>query len=111
MVMGNTNFRGTHGRGASFAYPLEPGPATIISFTPVPENYRLIAAEGEIIAESLPDAGALAGFFRFSHTDLHTGYTRWLEAGAVHHAATALGHWSGEISDIAEQLSFEFEAI
>ena len=110
-VIGNTNFCGIHGRGASFAYPLETGPATILSFTPVPDGYRLVVAEGEILEDTLPDSGALAGFFRFSHTDLHSGYTRWLEAGAVHHAATAVGHWKPEIGHIAELMNFEILSI
>jgi L-arabinose isomerase len=111
IVRGNTNFTGVHGRGASFAYSLQPGAATIISFTPSPKStrpFRLIVAEGEILRESLPDAGALAGFFRFKNADLHTGYTRWLEAGAVHHAATTLGHWSRELKAVAELLNIDF---
>lgn len=110
-VRGNTNFTGAHGRGASFAYPLTPGPATILSLTPTAGNYRLIAAQGEILEQSLPDAGALAGFFKFSNTDLHTGYTRWLEAGPVHHAATTLGHWSLEIAEVARLMGFEMISI
>ena len=80
-VRRNTNFTGSHGRGASFAYPLRAGPATLVSFTPTRDSYRLVAAEGEILEETLPDAGALAGFFKFAHTDLVSGYTKWLEAG------------------------------
>lgn len=110
-VMGNTNFTGTHGRGASFVYPLEPGSATMVSFTPANESYRLIVAEGEILEEPLPDAGALAGFFRFKDQDLHTGYTRWLEAGVVHHAATTLGHWGRELKQAADLLDIEFIGI
>ncbi|HVF09460.1 MAG TPA: hypothetical protein VNA16_01580, partial [Abditibacteriaceae bacterium] len=101
VVRGNANFTGVHGRGASFAYPLAPGPATLVSLTPTPQgeySFRLIAAEGEILDEPLPDAGALAGFFRFRHVDLHTGYTSWLEAGAVHHAGTTSGHWRCELA-------------
>jgi L-arabinose isomerase len=109
-IIGNANFRGTHGRGASFAYPLKPGAATLLSFTPTPKNarpYRLIAAEGAILRDRIPDAGALAGFFRFANVDLHTGYRRWLEAGAVHHAATTHGHWAREIADVAQLLDIE----
>jgi L-arabinose isomerase len=110
-VVGNSNFLGKHGRGASFSYPLETGPATILSFTPVAGGYRLIAAEGEILEDTLPDSGALAGFFRFANADLHTGYTRWLEAGSVHHAATTLGHWGREIGHIADLMNFEYISI
>lgn len=128
-VRGNANFNGVHGRGASFAYPLQPGPATIVSFTPTAHEtekrrdgkveiapypsipvspYRLIVAEGTILKDPLPDAGALAGFFRFKKADLHTGYTRWLEAGAVHHAATTFGHWSRELKAVCELLNLDF---
>lgn len=113
-VRGNTNFKGVHGRGASFAYPLQAGPATVVSLTPTPNGkqpFRLIAAEGDILEETLPDTGSLAGFFRFAHTNLTDGYTRWLEAGAVHHAGTAIGHWSGELAEVAKLLNFEFIGI
>jgi L-arabinose isomerase len=110
----NANFKGLHGRGASFAYPLQAGPATLVSLTPAPNGtrpFRLIVAEGEILDDPLPDAGALAGFFRFQHLNLHDGYTRWLEAGPVHHAATTVGHWESELRDVASQLQFEFVGV
>lgn len=106
-ITGNTNFTGLHGRGASFAYALAPGPATLLSLTPTQTGFRLIAAEGEILEETLPDAGALAGFFRFSRAALHDGYTRWMQAGAIHHAATTPGLWHREIAEIATLLGFE----
>lgn len=114
VVQGNTNFIGKHGRGASFAYPLRPGPATVVSFTQSPKGtkpFRLIVAEGEILHETLPDTGALAGFFRFSKTDLHSAYTRWLEAGPVHHAATTPGLWTRELAAVAELLDLELITI
>lgn len=113
-LRGNTNFSGLHGRGLSFAHALEPGPATLVSFTPSPAGpraFRLIVAEGEILDEILPDAGALAGFFRFRGLGLHEGYTRWLEAGPVHHAATTRGHLSSALRDVAGWLGIEFVAI
>jgi L-fucose isomerase-like protein len=113
-IQGNTNFKGTHGRGASFAYPLQPGPVTVVSFTPSPKSskpYRLIVAEGEILDEKMPDVGALAGFFRFKNTDVHRGYTRWLEAGPVHHAGTCPGHWLPELTTVAELLDVEVVGI
>jgi len=109
-LRGNTNFKGTHGRGLSFAHPLAPGPATLVSFTPTPAGpkpFRLVVAEGEILDETLPDVGALAGFFRFGGASLTDAYTRWLEAGAVHHAATAPGHWARALRDVAGWLGLE----
>jgi L-arabinose isomerase len=111
-LAGNANFRGLHGRGASFAYPIAPGPATVVSLTPVGENgFRLVAMEGEILGEPLPDTGAITGFFRFSHTTSHDGYRRWIEAGPVHHAATACGHQTGRLCSLACLMGWEIVTI
>jgi L-arabinose isomerase len=111
-MLGNANFRGLHGRGASFAYPIAPGPATVVSLTPVGESgFRLVAMEGEILEEPLPDTGAITGFFRFSHTTLHDGYRRWIEAGPVHHAATAHGHHADRLRSLARLMGWEIVAI
>jgi len=107
-LIANMNFRGCCGRGASFCYPLADGPATLASFTPVRGGFRLIVAEGDVLGETLPDAGALAGFFRFAGTSLTRSYCRWMEAGAVHHAATALGHWASELRELCDWLGIEF---
>lgn len=111
-LAGNANFRGLHGRGASFAYPIAPGPATVVSLTPVGENgFRLVAMEGEILEEPLPDTGAITGFFRFAHTTPHDGYRRWIEAGPVHHAATARGHQAGRLCSLAHLMGWEIVTI
>lgn len=113
-LIGSRNFKGLHGRGAAYAHPLEAGPATLVSLTPTPmgaKAFRLIVAEGEILKEALPDAGLLAGFFRFQHLNLHVGYKRWLEAGPVHHAATTKGHWQSELNEVADHLNFEFVGV
>lgn len=110
-LRGNTNFAGLHGRGASFAYPLAAGPATLVSLTPTPAGpraWRLIVAEGEILNDVLPDAGALAGFFRFAHASLDEGYRTWMGSGAVHHAATTVGHWAEDLRGVADLLQMEF---
>ncbi len=111
-LLGNANFRGLHGRGASFAYPIAPGPATVVSLTPIGHNgFRLIAMEGEILEEPLPDTGAITGFFQFSHTTLHEGYRQWIEAGPVHHAATARGHQAGRLRSLASLMRWEIFTI
>ncbi len=111
-LSGNANFRGLHGRGASFAYPIAPGPTTVLSLTPVGEKeFRLIAMEGEILGEPLPETGAITGFFRFSHTTAHEGYRRWIESGPVHHAATARGHHAGRLCSLARLMGWEFVTI
>lgn len=102
VLAGNANFRGLHGRGASFAYPLAAGPATVLSLTPVGEcGFHLIAMEGEILPEPLPDTGAITGFFRPAHAGLHETYRRWISAGPVHHAATCRGHLAPQLRRLA----------
>jgi len=111
-LAGNSNFRGLHGRGASFAYPLADGPATVVSLTPIgDDSFHLIAMEGEILAETLPDTGAITGFFRPSHAGLHEAYRRWVEAGCVHHAATCLQHVSTTLESLAHLLGWRFTKI
>lgn len=112
MIVGNANFRGVHGRGASFAYPLAAGPATVASLTPTGDRgFRLIAMEGEILAERLPDTGAITGFFRPAHAGLHEAYRKWIEAGVVHHAATCRGHAAPLFRDLARLMGWEFTLV
>ena len=113
-ILGCTNFAGTHGRGASFAYPIKSGAATIVNFTPTPKGskpFRLIVTEGQILDDPLPDAGALAGFFQFRNFDVHSGYRRWLEAGPVHHSGTTTGHWAEDLREIAQMLDIEYVGV
>lgn len=111
-LAGNSNFRGLHGRGASFAYPLAEGPVTVASLSPVGgSGFRLIVMEGEILSEPLPDTGAITGFFRPSHLPLHQAYRAWVEAGAVHHAATASGHLAASFQDLAGLLRWQITTI
>jgi len=111
-LAGNSNFRGLHGRGASFAYPLADGPVTVASLSPVGESgFHLIVMEGEILPEPLPDTGAITGFFRPSHLPLHQAYRAWVEAGAVHHAATASGHLAASFQNLAGLLRWQITTI
>ena len=64
-------------------------------------------AEGRILEERLPDMGSMAGFFRFEQGDTHAAYTRWQQAGPVHHAGKTPGHWADELSDVADLLEIE----
>ena len=111
-LLGNTNFKGVHGRGASFAYPIAAGPVTVVSLTPIGDDgFHLIAMEGAILPEPLPDTGAITGFFQFAHTRLHSGYRRWIEAGPVHHAATARGHHAEALHSLAQLLGWKITTL
>jgi L-arabinose isomerase len=112
VLVGNANFRGVHGRGASFAYPLAPGPATVTSLTPTGDRgFHMIAMEGEILAEPLPDTGAITGFFRPAHAEVHEGYRQWVTAGVVHHAATCCGHVAPVLRDLARLMGWQFTLV
>lgn len=112
VLTGNANFRGLHGRGASFAYPLAAGPVTVISLTPVGgSGFHLVCMEGEILSEPLPDTGAITGFFRPARAGLHETYRRWISAGPVHHAATCRGHLSPELGRLAGLMGWQCTSI
>jgi L-arabinose isomerase len=112
VLVGNANFRGVHGRGASFAYPLAAGPATVASLTPAgARGFHLVAMEGEILAERLPDTGAITGFFRPAHAPLHEAYRQWITAGVVHHAATCRGHAASRFRDLARLMGWTFTLV
>jgi L-arabinose isomerase len=112
VLVGNANFRGVHGRGASFAYPLAAGPATVASLTPTGDRgFHLVAMEGEILTERLPDTGAITGFFRPAHAPLHEAYRRWITAGVVHHAATCRGHAAPRFRDLARLMGWTFTLV
>lgn len=111
-LVGNTNFKGLHGRGASFAYPLQNGPATVFSITPIgASDFRLIAMQGEILEESLPDTGAITGFFQPESLGYLSAYEKWIQAGPVHHAATICGHHANNLSAVAEFLDWQYHNI
>lgn len=114
-VLGNANFTGVEGRrGVSFTFALQPGPATLLSFTPTPgtgQGWRFVVAEGEILDEYVESMGAPNAFFRFKSGEIRTAFARWCEAGAVHHTALAPGHVAEILAAAAEFLGFDFVAV
>jgi L-arabinose isomerase len=68
-------------------------------------------AEGEILGDLLAGARSIAGYFRFAGDDLHASYTRWLQAGPVHHASCTPGHIAGDLADVAHHLNMEFVGV
>jgi L-arabinose isomerase len=110
-IAGNENFEGLHGRGASLRFAIAPGPATIVSFTPMGVGYRLVIGEGEILEKRLPHLGVFHAAFRFRGVRADCAFERWCEAGAVHHIAIAPGQWKAELARIARFSNFESIAI
>lgn len=112
-VIGNQNFRGLHGRGASFDFVPQDGQATLLSYTPSHSSPRgrLIVAAGSVEAIKLDKLKLYHHRLRFSGCSAPRGFERWCEAGAVHHAALSLGDWTEEILWVASLLGFEVERV
>ncbi|HEV2351566.1 MAG TPA: hypothetical protein VG028_17180 [Terriglobia bacterium] len=112
-VVGNQNFKGLHGRGASFDFVPQDGVATLLSYTPSHSSFRgrLIVAAGSVEAIQLDRLKLYHHRFRFSGCSALRGFERWCEAGAVHHAALSLGDWTVEILWVASLLGLEVERV
>lgn len=90
VLRGSENFRGIHGRGASFDAVVQPGPATLLSFTPTAgEKYRVVAAGGTVLPERRECFHAVHALF--SVPTARQAFEGWCRAGAVHHAALIPG--------------------
>jgi len=111
-VFGNENFTGLKGRGASVSVTVPEADATLLSFTPIGDRgYRMIVAEGALDPSVLT---ALKGFhagFRFAGKRARRGFRDWLEAGATHHLAVALGRQAKAIELIGEIFHWEVRTV
>jgi L-arabinose isomerase len=87
----NRFFSGLAGRGAAVDFVLRPGPVTLVGFTPIGAGFRVIAAQGEVLAAVPPPLGVPRGYFRFAGGAVQ-GFDWWCEAGANHHLAMTPGH-------------------
>jgi L-arabinose isomerase len=101
---------GRKAQGCSVLYPAQPGPATLIGFTPhaaAKGGYNLIAAPGEIIGT--PDLAIRVPtlWFRFRNGPTAQAFDRWCLAGAAHHGGISSGDWSEEIRLIGSFLGIE----
>lgn len=104
-IRSNVNFRGHCGGGAAFDAALRPGPATIFSFTEaVGETYRLVIAEGEILAERSEVLQLVNCTFRPRGVSAIEGYRDWCMGGPVHHAALSPGHIGRQLQKMGDSL-------
>jgi L-arabinose isomerase len=92
ILRGSENFRGLHGRGASFDAVVRPGEATLLSFTPAAGNvhYRLVAASGTVLPERRPCFRAVHALLALPRAA--QAFEGWCRAGAVHHASLIPEH-------------------
>lgn len=88
------SFTGKQQRGAIIDAELRTGPATILGFTPHPQargGFRLIVFPGHVTGRPDIDLHVPHSLFRPAGLDAPTGFSRWIEAGATHHACLSLG--------------------
>lgn len=104
----NPWFRGDDQCGGCAWFPLRPGPATLLAFTPHPEEpsgFRFVVAEGAITERALTASPTVGGAFRFGGpADVAASWRRWVLAGANHHDALAAGHIGRPVTSLARLL-------
>ncbi len=107
-IEANDHYPGLHGAGASVSFDLEPGPATAISLSPMSSSsWRLVWATGEIVETRYRRMGGPNAMFRFDTGPSNQVATSWIESGATHHNALALGRLDVEIPVFARALGVE----
>jgi L-arabinose isomerase len=85
---------------------MQPGPATLFSFTEGPnESYRLVIAEGEILAQRSQVLQLVNCTFRPKQISAIEAFDDWCAGGAVHHAALASGHIGSFLQNISRSLN------
>ncbi len=103
----NEWFAGDLHRGLCACYALRRGSATLVAFTPHPQEpsgFRYIVAEGEITGRSFPRTGTPNGAFRFTGLTAADGYRQWALSGASHHSCLGTGLLGDDIALVASHL-------
>lgn len=93
--------------GCSVSQVLRPGPATMIGFTPCPQEaggFTFIAMEG--VVQEPPDVAltVTAAWFQAKRSPMRGAMEAWIRAGATHHGALCPGHLAGQIQLLARYL-------
>ena len=111
VVEPNHHYPGEHGDGASLSFKLEPGPATVLSLSPVRDTWRLAWATGEIVESRYDTVGGPNGMFRFDSGSSYEAGARWIASGATHHNALARGRLDLEVPVLTTALGIEDERV
>jgi L-arabinose isomerase len=105
-VVANEHYPGVAGAGASLSYGFEPGPATLLSLSPVDEGWTMAWLEGAIVDEWHPRMAAPNGVLRIEG-DPRSTLDRWIASGATHHGALAAGHVGASLRDVCRLLGID----
>jgi L-arabinose isomerase len=93
--------------GACACFGPRPGAATLVAFTPHPDEpsgFRFVVAEGTFGERRFPAAGTPNGAFRFRHRDAADGFVTWAMAGSNHHSSSTPGHYGDAVAAVARFL-------
>ena len=105
---------GRRSRGCAVGYDVADRDATAVAFTPradAPGGHVIIAAEGRM--EPPPPTGLKLPnlFFRFRGLPVGEGMSRWIAAGATHHAGISSGHVGDRLAAVAAHLGIGYEGV
>jgi L-arabinose isomerase len=97
----NRHYPGRNGPGTAVSFPLERGPATLLSMSPAGDGWILAWGTGEVVESRYPALGGPNGMFRFDSGPAGEALARWIGSGATHHAALARGRLDIELPVVA----------
>ncbi len=103
----NPWFRNDPRTGSIAWFPLAPGPATLVAFTPTrlePSGFRFVTASGRILDEGLDDCPTVGGAFRFAADEPHRAWEAWVAAGVNHHSAVVPGLITDAVATVAARM-------
>jgi L-arabinose isomerase len=96
--------------GVCAAFEPDPGPATLVGFTPHPDargGFRYVVARGALTERRFPETGTVNGSFRFEHEPVEEAWARWALAGVNHHSSATPGDLSSDVEAVARHLGIE----
>jgi L-fucose isomerase-like protein len=100
--------------GACACFGPPPGPATLVAFTPHPDEpsgFRFVVAEGSFDDRSFPAAATPNGVFRFRGRDAADGFVAWARAGSNHHSSSTPGLLGDAVAELAGFLEIGCERV
>lgn len=101
-------------RGCNILYPMPERAGTAIAFTPRANSrggHAIIAAEGRISGTPPSGLGLPSLYFKFDSGATAPAISRWIAAGATHHACVSSGKLGRDLSLVAAHLGVDIETI
>lgn len=101
-------------KGCNVIYDMPERPGTAIAFTPradAPGGHVIIAADGQIAGTPKTQLRLPSMLFRFAGGSVGPSMSRWIEAGATHHAGISSGHHADALEMIARIAGIGFDKV